>query len=214
MITTKEASDKIYQGLYNICFNMPQYDYYSNSGKYLLNQRIFEKSLDYLQNLADTCEKTNDSSFNKLVHKVLGTLASMLFYYYQGGTRYIDHLLYETKFMLDIESFYRAADFFKNRYIDDVDCYLVMMESDAREMLQIPIWDSLTRNYHDAYMVMPLRMFRRGELVKVKRVNDSEYTSFNYNPSHLISTIKFSVSNNKIIGQIDNSKWEDSAWNL
>ena len=214
MITVNEASNKIYQGLYNICFNIPQYDYYSNSGKYLLNQRVFEQSLDSLQNLVDTCEKTNDLSFNKFVHKVLGTLGSMLFYYYQGGTRYIDYSMYETKLMLDIESFYRVADFFKNKFIDGVDCYLVMMESDVKEMLQIPIWDSLTRNYHDAYMIMPLCMFRRGELVKVKQANDSEYTSFNYNPSNLISTIKFSVSNNKIVGQVDNAKWEDSAWNL
>lgn len=122
--------------------------------------------------------------------------------------------MYETKFMLDIESFYRVGDFFKNKFVDGVDCYLVLMECDAREMLQIPIWDSLTRSYHDAYMIMPLRMFRRGELVKVKQANDNEYTSFNYNPSSLISTIKFSVSNNKIIGQIDNTKWEDAAWNL
>lgn len=79
MITVNEASNKIYQGLYNICFNMPQYDYYSNSGKYLINQRIIEQSLDSLQNLLDNCEETNDSAFNKLVHKVLGTLGSMLF---------------------------------------------------------------------------------------------------------------------------------------
>lgn len=214
MITVNEAANKIYQGLYNICFNMPQYDYYSNSGKYLINQRIIEQSLDSLQNLLDTCEKTNDSAFNKLVRKVLGTLGSMLFCYYQGGTRYIDYLTYETKFMLDIESFYRVGDFFKNKFIDGEDCYLVLMESDAREMLQIPIWDNLTENYRDAYMIMPLRMFRRGELVKVKQANDNKYTSFNFNPSNFISTIKFSVSNNKIVGRVDNTKWEDAAWNL
>lgn len=212
-LTVKEAANRLHEGLFNICFNIPQYDYYSNTGKYLINQSVFEQSLDSLQSLSDTCERTSDPSFNKLSHNVLGTLFAMLYYYYQGGTRYIDYAMYETKVLLDKESIYLASDFFRRKFVENEDCYLVLMESDERDMLQIPIWSDLTKSYHDSFMVMPLRLFRRGEQVKVKRMDDSEYTSFNYNPSNLISTIKFSVSNNKIVGQIDNSMWEDSAWN-
>lgn len=138
----------------------------------------------------------------------------MLYCYYDGGTRFISRAMYETKFLLDQESIYQVADFFKTKYLLNEDCFLVLLENESNEVLQIPIWDKLTNKYNDAYMVLPLRLFMRGENVRVKRINDDKYKSFKYSPSQLISSIKFSISGDNIVGQVDNSKWEDAAWNL
>ena len=214
MKTVKESSECIYRVLYNICFGMPQYDYYSNPGNYLLNQTVFEQALDSLQNLCETCSNTADEEFNKLVRKTIGAVGSMLYCYYDGGTRFISRAMYETKFLLDQESIYQVADFFKTKYLLNEDCFLVLLENESNEVLQIPIWDKLTNKYNDAYMVFPLRLFMRGENVRVKRINDDKYKSFKYSPAQLISSIKFSISGDNIVGQVDNSKWEDAAWNL
>lgn len=200
--------------LYNLCFKVPPYDYYNDTGKYLLEQSFFEYALNIIQRLADNCTKTPNIEFNKIAHKMLGAIGAIIYTYYKKGTCFIDRAFYETKLLLDISSIYHVADFFDWKYNRDIDCYLIMLECDSADILQFPLWDSLTKKYIDTYMVTPICLFKRGEIIKVKRISDKEYKGFSYNPSQLISSLIFTVSNNSITAKVDNTKWSDSAWNL
>lgn len=213
MITVEDAVNRLYNELYNIGFSVPPYEEEVTGRYYILDSRVFSSALDRLQELCDICTKTDDAEFNKLTHKVLGTVAAFLYYYYKGGTRKIERVMYFAKVLLDIRSLYHCADFFKNRYIHGSDCYLVFMENRSKEALQFQD-RTYSKQYDDVYMFMPLRLFKRGEPIMVKRVNDERYTYIPYNPNELISTLVFSVENEKICCRVDNSKWLDSAWGL
>lgn len=216
MIQVREAANKIYQDLYNIGFTVQQQcDLSADGRKCLIRETVMERALDGIQHLCDSCAQTADRAFNNLVRKALGAIGPNLYYYYQGGTRYIDFLMYRNKFLPDIQYIFNVADFFRNKYVMNQDCYLVMLESENKigEMLQF-----LLTVAGSSHMEVPISMsvilFQKGDLIKVKRALDKEYTSFRYDPQHLISSLCFSVVNNKISGRVDYSKWEDFAWNL
>lgn len=212
MITVENAVKNASEVLYNISFSMPPYEEERTGRYYLLEQRVFASALDKLQNLDDTCTKTTNIEFNKVLHKVLGTNGAFMGYYYKDGTRFMDRTMYFTKFLTDLSSLCQSAEFLKQKYLYGVDCYMVLMENKAVEVLQIP--KQVATSTQDELMFMPFRMFKRNEPIRVKRVEDWQYTCLRYDPSELLSTLLFTVENGNITCRGDNSKWEDSAWGL
>ena len=124
----------------------------------------------------------------------------------------MDRTMYFTKFLTDLRSLCQSAEFLKQKYLYGVDCYMVLMENKAVEVLQIP--KQVATSTQDELMFMPFRMFKRNEPIRVKRAEDRQYTCLRYDPSELLSTLLFTVENGNITCRGDNSKWEDSAWGL
>lgn len=213
MIIVKDAADTIYKTLFHISFNL-RTPRTTNSEKFLLMQSDLEQALDSIQHLADNYTNTPDTEFNKCAYKILGATGSYLYYYYQGGTRYIDRWTYMYKYMLDCTSISNAALFFRERYINENEFYLVMLECPENDIFQFSITNNFSKEEIENFIIMPLCLFTKKEIIKVKHISDSKYTSLEYTPTQLLSTLKFAKNGDRIITTVDNSKWEDSAWDL
>ena len=211
--TTQQAANKIYNELMKISLNRPLPNFDSPTYIYIDKSKL-EHNLDTVTQLINTCTNTSDTEFNKLATKLLRVAGTFLFDYFRRDTPYLDHLTYHQKFWLDMDSIKNVGEFFYSKYVSGRDCYLVLIETDLSDMLQIPVQELSDCPPEDKWAVLPICLFNRGDTIKIKQFTDENYTRFNYNPSQLISTIKFSVVNNQISGTVDNSKWTDAAWNL
>lgn len=198
----------------NLFFNCEKPISSGSSIVYLIKKDVVKDALDSIQFLCNICTTTSNPEFNKLAHKLLATVGTLLFYYYNRKDPYMDRYTYLYKFYLDIKSLENVATFFYHKFVLDIDCYLVMIETDLKDSLVFPMKESGRNNPKDTFAWMPICIFNRGDLLKIKRDTDDQYQCFNYSPSQLISTVKFSILDNKISGTVDNSKWTDSAWNL
>ena len=205
MTTPIEESLKINEELHNIYVNVRGTAI--DESNYYIDNIVVEEAMDTLESLNDECTHTYDEEFNKLAEKLIKTAGTFLLYYYQRTSPFIDKLTYQNKFRLDRQSIGNIADFFLNKYVLNEDCYLVWIESDINDMLQFPF-----KKGSDALAIPHICLFNRGECIKIKHISDNKYTSFNYNPSELISTVKFTRTNGEIKAEIDNSVWTDEAW--
>ena len=220
MIQISDAANKIRDELFNIWYNISEKT--SNpipNGKtfiFLIDKNIIKNSLDRIQNLCNVCETTPNTEFNKLVHKLLGYVFVLLFYYYNRNSPYIDRYTFNYKFTLDLESIYNVSRFFEDKFIKRKDCYLVEIASDIREGLVFPMPYYLHNSTatFDTFAANSLWLFNRGDLIKIKYFSDDQYSYFSYSPSSLISTLRFHKVDNKITNTVDNRMWTDSAWNL
>ncbi len=217
MIQTTDAANKIKSELFNIYIHISEKTRNpisnGNTFAYAINKNIITDALNRIQNLCNICETTPNTEFNKLVHKLLGYVFVLLFYYYNRNTPYIDRYTFKYKFSLDLQSIYNVSLFFEDKFSNKRDCYLVEIESDIRDGLIFPMPD-LSSNPVDTFALNSLCLFYRGDQIKIKHVSDSQYSCFDYSPSSLISTVKFYKTDTKITATVDNSMWTDSAWNL